>query len=171
MILRTLFQSKPVPGEILFNSIVASSRQPKFYLSFNVPDTLDGRFDMLVLHMYLVLDRLKPENLPDLRQSLTDLFFRDMDRSLRELGVGDISVGKKVRKMAEAFYGRVGAYDAAMAQDQPALAAAIRRNIYADVTEDKADGLASWAIASRDALSKQPIGNIIAGELELPNDR
>jgi cytochrome b pre-mRNA-processing protein 3 len=95
---------------------VAAARQEVFYARWAVPDTVDGRFDMIALHLFLVLERLKGEGqaVEDFRQVLTDTFFQDMDRSLREMGVGDISVGKKVRKMAEAFYGRVQAYAAAL---------------------------------------------------------
>ena len=79
-----------------------------------VADTIDGRFEMIVLHLFLVLNRLKGEGVEDLRQNLTDEFFSDMDRSLRELGVSDVAVGKKVRKIAESYYGRVTAYDRAL---------------------------------------------------------
>ena len=93
---------------------MAAARHPVAYAEWGVPDTLDGRFDMITLHTFLVLDRLKGEDRA-FRQELVDEFFRDMDRSLREMGVGDLSVGKKVRKMAEVFYGRLAAYDKALA--------------------------------------------------------
>ena len=99
MILRRLFGRKANPIAAVYDAIVASARQPRFYADLGVPDTLDGRFDMIVLHLFLVLDRMKGED-EKFRQNLTDYFFMDMDRSLREIGVGDLSVGKKVRKMA-----------------------------------------------------------------------
>ncbi len=95
---------KPDASQVLYERIVAAARQEVFYAQWAVPDTVDGRFDMIALHLFLVLDRLKGEGpaVEAFRQVLTDTFFQDMDRSLREMGVGDISVGKKVRKMAEA---------------------------------------------------------------------
>ena len=114
MILKRFFQSSTLPVRPLYEAIVAAARHPVAYAEWGVPDTLDGRFDMITLHMFLVLDRLKGEDRA-FRQELVDEFFRDMDRSLRELGVGDLSVGKKVRKMAEVFYGRLAAYDRALA--------------------------------------------------------
>ena len=107
-----------------------------FYADWGVPDTLDGRFDMISLHAFLVLDRLKGTE-QAFRQGLVDEFFADMDRSLREMGVGDLSVGKKVRKMAEVFYGRVAAYDQALAGPDGALEAAIARNVFPDVQEGR----------------------------------
>ncbi len=93
---------------------MAAARHVRFYENMGVADTIDGRFEMIVLHLFLVLNRLKGEGVEDLRQNLTDEFFADMDRSLRELGVSDVAVGKKVRKIAESYYGRVTAYDRAL---------------------------------------------------------
>jgi cytochrome b pre-mRNA-processing protein 3 len=131
MILKRFFQRGEAPSRRLYGAIVAAARHPAPYQSWGVADTLDGRFDMIVVHMYLVLARLKGET-PELRQALVDEFFADMDRSLREMGVGDLSVGKKVRRMAEAFYGRIAAYDQAMAAGGAALVAAIARNFFPD---------------------------------------
>jgi cytochrome b pre-mRNA-processing protein 3 len=86
---------------------------------------------MVALHTYLVLDRQKGVE-PAFRQKQVDEFFADMDRSLRELGVGDISVGKKVRKMAEVFYGRIAAYDAALADEGDGIVPVIARNVFPD---------------------------------------
>ncbi len=98
-----------------YRSIVAQSRQVTFYADWGVPDTVTGRFDMVSLHLALFLHRMKgvPEAKP-FTQALTDLFFLDMDRSVRELGVTDLGVAKKVRKMAEVFYGLVRALDPAL---------------------------------------------------------
>jgi cytochrome b pre-mRNA-processing protein 3 len=128
MILKRLFQKPETDARRLYGAIVAAARQERFYADWGVPDTLDGRFDMICLHMYLALSTLRGKE--QLRQKLTDDFFADMDRSLREMGVGDLSVGKKVRKMAEAFYGRITAYEAA--KDDPVeLEKAIERNVLA----------------------------------------
>ncbi|WP_245414622.1 ubiquinol-cytochrome C chaperone family protein [Aestuariivirga litoralis] len=143
---------------------MAAARHPAFYAQWGVPDTLDGRFDMIALHTFLVLDRLKGVE-ADFRQRLVDEFFSDMDRSLRELGVGDISVGKKVRKMAEVFYGRVAAYDAALAGETGALAAALARNVFPD--DPAAAGILPLAAHMRDQrrhLAAQDAGAIAGGQ-------
>jgi hypothetical protein len=100
----------------LYGAIVAQSRRAAFYIGYGVPDTIDGRFDLIVLHMVLLLARLDRGGLParDLGQSLFDLFCRDLDANLREMGVGDLAVPKRMRQFAEAFYGRQAAYLAAL---------------------------------------------------------
>lgn len=104
------------------------ARAPVFFASFGVPDTIDGRFDMVVLHAWLVLERLRELQMKDVSQAFVNLLFVSFDESLRELGVGDIGIGHRVKKMADAFYGRLSAYGAAT--EQGALEDAIRRNIF-----------------------------------------
>lgn len=166
MILKRLFNRTPAPERRCYEAIVAAARRPAFYAQWNVPDTLDGRFDMLALHTYLVLDRLKGVE-SQFRQDLVDAFFSDMDRSLRELGVGDVSVGKKVRKMAEVFYGRVTAYDAALAAgEEGALAAALARNVFPDDPEAAgAAPLAAYVREQRSHLAAQDAGTIAGGQI------
>lgn len=165
MILKRLFNRAPPAERRCYEAIVAAARRPAFYAQWNVPDTLDGRFDMLALHTYLVLDRLKGTE-PQFRQNLVDEFFADMDRSLRELGVGDVSVGKKVRKMAEVFYGRVTAYDAALAGEEGALAAALARNVFPEDPEAAtAPALAAYVRAQRSHLAAQEAGAIAGGHV------
>ncbi len=124
----------------LYRAVVAQARLPVFYRDFGVPDTLDGRFDMVVLHAFLLLHRLKRDGEAQgpLGQALFDLMFADMDASLRELGVGDLSVGRKVKQMASGFYGRVAAYDEALSPHAApeALDRALRRNLYGTVEVD-----------------------------------
>jgi cytochrome b pre-mRNA-processing protein 3 len=110
----------------LFAGLAARAREPVFFLELGVPDTIDGRFDLLALHAWLVLERLAAER--DLSQTLTDIIFVQFDESLRQLGVGDIGIGHRVKKMADAFYGRLKAYGGA--EDEGALAEAILRNVY-----------------------------------------
>jgi len=101
----------------LYKCIVEQARQPDFYTHHGVPDSLDGRFDMIVLHTFLVMRRLRTiasQAAGQLSQDLFDLLFADMDSNLREIGVGDLGVGKRVKKMAQAFYGRVEAYEAGL---------------------------------------------------------
>lgn len=141
----------------LYGAIVAQARTPALYADFRVPDTVEGRFEMVVLHTALVIRRLG-EGDPQARevgQEIFDLFCEDMDRSLRDMGVGDLAVPKRMRSMAEAFYGRSAAYDSALAANHPAeLAATVRRIVFAGNEPGMAtDGLAHYIIAAATALS------------------
>lgn len=131
--------------DALYAKAVTQARSPVFYAEREVPDTLDGRFDMLVLHVFLLLHRLGADGKPMKRiaQALFDLMFADMDRSLRELGVSDMRIGKKVKEMARAFYGRVDAYEPVLG-DKPKLEEALARNLYRGV-EVRADSLSAMA--------------------------
>src|ERR1700743_2965844 len=104
------------------------AREPVFFASLGVPDTIDGRFDMVVLHAWLILERLRELQMKDVSQAFVNLMFVSFDESLRELGVGDIGIGHRVKKMADAFYGRLSAYGAAA--EQGAMENAIRRNVF-----------------------------------------
>ena len=112
----------------LYGACVAQARLPDFYRVLAVPDTIDGRFDLLVLHVVLVMRRLSGE--AEFKQQLFDLMFADMDRNLREMGVGDMGVGKKIKPMISAFYGRAQVYEKALAESDDALAQALARNLY-----------------------------------------
>ncbi len=122
----------------LYLDVVERARMPVFYTEGGVPDTLDGRFELILLFLFLELERLKREGTSDaFQRELVEVFFEDMDRSVRELGVGDTGVGRRVKKMADAFYGRMQAYESAM-KDDALLAAALRRNLYGTTTPDDA---------------------------------
>jgi cytochrome b pre-mRNA-processing protein 3 len=153
--------------------IVAKARQPYFYARLGVPDTVDGRFDMITLHAILVIERLARGRraAKGLSQQLFDEMFTDMDRSLREMGAGDLSVGKKVRKMAEVFYGRAKAYRVALAQeDDDALASALARNIYGGEGHPQdARRLARYVMEAAKALNALPESDIHAGILQFPD--
>lgn len=165
MILKRFFRQTPAPERSCYEAIVAAARHPVFYADWGVPDTLDGRFDMISLHAFLVLDRLKGTE-PAFRQALVDELFRDMDRSLREMGVGDLSVGKKVRKMAEVFYGRVAAYDRALEGGAAALDAALARNIFPDGHDEAAlQRLSAHVTGQRAHLASQEAGAIAGGSV------
>jgi cytochrome b pre-mRNA-processing protein 3 len=117
----------------LYGVIVAQARRPAFYADYGVPDTPAGRFDMILLHLILFARRLRAEPAPirALGQGFFDLFCRDMDHSFREMGIGDLSVPKHMRRVAEAFYGRTAAYDQAIeAPGEEQLAAVLARNIF-----------------------------------------
>src|SRR5579871_6440371 len=122
--------------EAAYGAIVAQARAPGFYACYGVPDTVDGRFDMIVLHLALVLRRVRgePEALRKLGQRLFDLFCRDMERSLREIGISDLGVPRHMRRVGEAFYGRAAAYDLGLARDGDELVGALARNVFACAT-------------------------------------
>ncbi|MBT3552779.1 MAG: hypothetical protein HOO19_18710 [Rhodospirillaceae bacterium] len=131
----------------LYGAIVDQARLPAFYSNCGVPDTVNGRFDLIGLHAYLVMRCLKGmanERGTGLSQRLFDIMFTDMDRNLREMGVGDLSVGKKVKAMAKAFYGRVKAYDEGLAGGPEALEDALRRNLFIE-TEPRDEDVAKMA--------------------------
>ncbi len=171
MILNRFFRKTPARERVVYEAIVAAARHPVPYENWGVADDVDGRFDMLSLHMFLALNRLKGEA-DQFRQNLVDEFFADMDRSLREMGVGDISVGKKVRKMAEAFYGRVAAYDAALGQGKSSLVAALARNFFpAGGETDHAAKLADYTFAASSLLAKTTTDSLTAGRIVFPEPR
>jgi len=117
----------------LYGTIVAQARSPAFYQNYGVPDTVNGRFEMIVLHAVLLLHRLNaaPEPIRGLGQAIFDMFCSDMDGNLRELGVGDLAVPRTMRRVGEAFYGRQQAYEAALAASgEQQVAVALARNVF-----------------------------------------
>jgi len=154
--------------DALYAKAVAQARLPIFYQAGAVPDSLDGRFDLLVLHMFLLLHRLGGESdrTRKLAQSLFDLMFADMDQSLREMGVSDMSVGKRVKEMARAFYGRIDAYERAMA-DGKQLQEALTRNLYrgAEVSPAVLASMASYMQAQVVKLAGLPLETITAADI------
>jgi len=172
MILKAIFSksSEDEAVSALYGSIVNQARIPVFYEEFEVPDSLDGRFEMIALHAFLVLRRLKDDHPRGaaLGQALHDLFFADMDQCLREMGAGDLGVGKRVKRMAEAFYGRVEAYETAMAADAPEVEEALRRNLYgtnADVSAAVVSAMADYVAAQGAVLARQPFADIASGRV------
>jgi cytochrome b pre-mRNA-processing protein 3 len=166
-------RSRAAGPQALYEQIVAQARRPDFYLEFGVADTVDGRFDMIVLHAWLVFRRLAMEGEKGraLAQEVFDFFFADMDRSLREMGVGDLSVPKKVRRMAEAFYGRAAAYDAHV-HDRQALGAALARNALRDESRAaEGEKLASYVTKALADLCDQPADTLFSGFLRFPDPR
>jgi cytochrome b pre-mRNA-processing protein 3 len=140
--------------EAIYGMIVAQARLPAFYERYRVPDTVNGRFDMVLLHLWLVLRRLaSAEGVAELSQGLFDRFCSDMDDNLRELGVSDLSVPKKMLGFAEAFYGRTAAYDAALAAGGTALEQALARNVLLVADAMHAAPLAVYVRASSEQLA------------------
>ncbi len=130
-----LFKSNPAEdiAHILYSAIVRQARRPHFYAELGVADTVDGRFDMIVLHAHILFNRLKDGEGDDqsVSQAVFDLMFADMDQNLREMGVGDVGVSHRIKAMAEAFYGRATAYaEGLRQQDDDLLCEALKRNLY-----------------------------------------
>ena len=174
-----LFRRDPQGATItgLYGAIVAQARLPAFYLAFAVADTPEGRFELLVLHLALVCRRLgraagaEQPAARALSQGIFDTFCRDMDHSLREMGVGDLSVPKKMRKLGEAFYGRLEAYDRALASADPAeLAAALGRNAQAPGAPRAAtQRLAAYVRAAAARLEALPVAHLRDGQVSFPD--
>jgi cytochrome b pre-mRNA-processing protein 3 len=152
----------------LYTAAVAAARDPYLYATLGVPDTLDGRFDAIGLYVYLTIRRLTeaPNPNPTLAQAVFDAMFQDMDTNLREMGVGDMSVGKRNRAMWEAFHGRSAAYAAAW-DDPPALQAALARNLWrgASPPEGAAPALTRFARAQAAHLSEQSLEALLRGDI------
>src|SRR5690606_19967889 len=149
----------------VYSAIVAQSRQPLFYAEWSVPDTVTGRFDMISLHMALLFRRLRGDaaGQRDFAQAVFDLFFKDMDRQLREMGVSDIGVPKRIQKMGNIFFGLLAAMNRAMdAGDPAALEAVLGRNVF-DGEAAGAGPLAAYLITQDTALAALPADAIMAG--------
>jgi len=157
-------------AEALYDQAVMQSRRPEFYLDLGVPDTLDGRFDMIALHVFLVLNRLRNEGpaARNLAQRVFDAMFADMDRNLREMGVGDLGVGRRVKTMAKALYGRIDAYETGLTSDDTALCAALARNLFgtAAASPEQLDAFCSYLRRQANSLSKQSFSDFSAGLIQ-----
>lgn len=158
--------------DALYGEIVAAARRPGLYSDWHVPDTPLGRFEMMSLHFFLVLHRLRGEDgaLREIAQELTDHFFLEVDHSLRELGIGDMGVPKRMKKLARMFYGRLAAYGEAVDRsDVAALAAALKRNIAPDrPLWNEAEELASYVIDAHGVLAETAGEDLAAGGLRFP---
>ncbi|MGF1611618.1 MAG: ubiquinol-cytochrome C chaperone family protein [Kiloniellales bacterium] len=168
---RRLFRASPhrEAAAALYEQLVAQARQPAFYSRCGVPDSLDGRYELIVLHAFLLFRRLKQDHAAtaDLAQELFDVLFLDMDRSLREIGVGDLGVGKRVKRMAQGFYGRIEAYEAGLAGEEAGLAAALRRNLFGTVAPEQAQlaAVAGYLRREAAALAGQDAAALMAGRV------
>jgi cytochrome b pre-mRNA-processing protein 3 len=155
-----------------YAALTSAARLPFFYTDLGVPDTVMGRFEMLSVVMILFFRRTRASATSgqELSQEIVDAFFEDIDHSIRELGVGDQSVPKRMKKLAGMFYGRVEAYGQAMESGDPAaLAVALRRNIHPeDANAPSMQGLADWMLDVDAALQQVPEDDVARGSVMLP---
>lgn len=165
-----LFRSPRRPViEALYDSAASASRAPALYAGLGVPDTVEGRFESLSLHVVLALRALRrlPPPAGDVSQDLVNHFFGQLEAFLREMGVGDVVVPKRMKRMAQAFYGRAASYDDALDRgDRAALAAALGRNVRGG--DAAAPGLASYCLAAEDALAGSDLGALLERGLPFP---
>lgn len=159
--------------EAIYGMIVAQAREPLFYRDLRVPDTVNGRFDMVLLHLWMVLRQLKEnggEGLSrgPLSQGLFDHFCSDMDGNLRELGTSDLKVPKKMHEFGAAFYGRAAAYDVALAAGPEPLALALCKNIYNGADIGYARALAGYVEAVTASLAALDAATLACGAWRFP---
>lgn len=169
IMLQNLFRSRsservPPIGDVLYGLAVDQARRPAFYTDLGVADRIDARFELYTLHVLLLVMRLREDGPrgAEVAQLLFDTYVSALDNALRELGVGDISVGKKMRKLGEALYGRMNAWEPALAaEDEAGLSASFARNIHEDEAAPGAAALARYALASRAALAAQDFDAVL----------
>lgn len=154
-----------------YGAIVAQARQPAFYRFYSVPDTVNGRFEMVVLHAALMVSRLEADSaLRKLGQAVFDRFCSDMDANLREMGVGDIGVPRKMKAIGEAFFGRKRAYAAALAEPGlDGLVVTLQRNVYGGVAADAQGWLAEYVREANRMLAATEANALLAGRAAFPD--
>jgi cytochrome b pre-mRNA-processing protein 3 len=174
MKLSRLFSPRPavLAGRRLYASAAAQARTPGLYAALGAPDTVEGRFELYSLHVALLLRRLKGQGpqAAETAQGLFDAYVQALDDALREMGVGDLSVGKKMRRLGEAFYGRVRNYDEAFAAlpDSGPLAAIIGRTALMGETGADAGPLTGYAAAAMARLEAEPLETLLRGDAPWP---
>ena len=174
---KSLFRKDPSieAGEALYGAAVEQARNVVFYERFGVPDSVEGRFEMVALHAWLVLRRLKGGEVAGAQvvsQKFSDAMFTSLDAALREMGVGDLVVSKKIRKLAENFYGRIGAYEGALGLETNAgedgLDASLARNVYESADGAIATALGLYVRGAAVFLDEQPQSRLVGGLVRFP---
>lgn len=173
--LHRLFKTRPekAMGQRLYLAVVAQARQPELYAELGVEDRIDSRFDLYTAHVVLVLRRLRGagDQAGEVGQALFDAYLSSLDHTLRELGVGDLSVSKKMRRLGETIYAQTKALDAALDPEaEPhALTGFLRETFFGDDGDDlRAERLAAYIRDARDRLTAQPTGEVMEGSLSWP---
>jgi cytochrome b pre-mRNA-processing protein 3 len=171
MFLQRLLKPRPAKaiGDRLYAATVAQARAPAIYAVLGAPDTPDGRFEVYTLHVLLVLERLRADGAraSGVAQAYFDAYLSGLDNGLRELAVGDLSVGKTMRKLGEAFYGRGKALDAALADlpDRGPLEALLGRTVFSGAVPADSAPLADYVLRLRGALAATPADALLEGEI------
>jgi cytochrome b pre-mRNA-processing protein 3 len=158
----------------IYAAVLTAARRPALYLDFGVPDTLDGRFEMIALHLFALLNRLMhdPGDDPELARRISESFVDDMDAAFREMGVSDTAVPKRMKTLYRSFAGRITAYARALGEGDDALAAAVARNVFPDGDEgglSRARSLATYLTAAVAALRDADLAAIRAGAVTFPD--
>lgn len=170
--LKTLFRRPKYEREAqdLYVSLVGQARRPEFYTVMAVPDTREGRFELVVLHAFLLMHRLNQDvdRTAELSQCLFDVFFADMDVSLREMGVGDTGIGKRIKHMIQNFYGRIAAYEEGLKSGRDVLKSALERNVYDQGVipmPSAIDMLEAYVSRERASLLAQNLEDLMQGDV------
>lgn len=155
----------------IYAACQAAARRPTLYLDYGVPDTLEGRFEMVALALFPVLNRLmhEPGDDPELARLVSESFVDDMDAAFREMGVSDTSVPKRMKTLYSSFAGRIAAYRQALGEGEGALAAAVARNVFPDASrDDPARALAKYLQASVAAIGAADLAALRLGNVPFP---
>ena len=174
MFLDRLLKPRPAKaaGSKLYASAAAQARSAPFYARMGVRDSIEGRFELFTLHVVLLLERLKGRGEPaaEVSQATFDAYVHGLDDAFREIGVSDTAVGKKMKKLAGAFYGRLKAFDEAAASlpDRAALAGMLARTAFEERGEGEVAALTDYVVAARDRLAAQPLETLLQGEAQWP---
>ena len=170
--LQTLFRPRPskAQGQALYGSAAGKARDAAFYRALNVPDRIDARFELFNLHVALLLERLRDQGdeAADVAQAALDAYVRSLDDTLREQGIGDLSMKKKMKTVAGLVMGRVAAVrEALLAEDREALADFLGRSL-PDIAQEDAERLADYAFRAHAALAAQPLREVLEGRPAWP---
>jgi cytochrome b pre-mRNA-processing protein 3 len=172
VIFQRLFKARPsrAAGEALYAGAVAQARTPVFYADLGVADTLEGRFELYTLHVVLLVRRLKGNGpaAQETSQALFDAYLQSLDIALREMGIGDLSVGKKMKKLGRAFYGRVKSWEKALDANED-LRDLIGRTIYEGVEAPDTGPIAGYVVRAAAGLTDQSLDNLLTGEAAWPS--
>ncbi|NIZ02226.1 ubiquinol-cytochrome C chaperone family protein [Thalassospira lucentensis] len=156
----------------LYTAMVTQARQPEFYSKLGVADTKEGRFDLILVHAFILFRRLKAEDGDkDLAQEVFDVMFADLDQNMREMGIGDVGILKRIRKMSDSYHGRIVAYEEGMQSGAAELAAALDRNLYADtdVRDEQLMAVVGYVHDALTLLEQQTLSEIQNGKVRFPD--
>jgi cytochrome b pre-mRNA-processing protein 3 len=175
MFLDRLLKPRPAKaaGAKLYASAVGQARSAAFYRDFGVRDSMEGRFELFSLHVIFLIERLKGEGdaAAETSQAVFDSYVKGLDDAFREIGVSDTAVGKKMKKLAGAFYGRLKTYDDALATlpDMTAVTDFLARTAFEECGEGDVAALSAYLIKTRASLAEQPLETLLQGDVTWPN--